>query len=195
MIHNKNALRYLRTLVLAGLVALLVAGCQSGTTGAEVGDEPSETKQTLGLLEGLVANCNDMLGKIAGRKEDYASTGNVRGEQLMGEAANNVNDMKETALVIRRDVGPAETASISLADRANSPPDVQAKVQEIHEARDRLEENLTEAKSCCGLAPDFLDENLEKVRTQTNNLEEQVEQIEPERTVEPERSAQEEQYS
>ncbi|MDP8926662.1 MAG: hypothetical protein M3M97_07085 [Actinomycetota bacterium] len=189
MIHNKNALSYLRTLVLAGLVALLVAGCQGGTTGAEVGGEPGETKRTLGLLEDLVANCNDMLGKIAGRKEDYASTGNVRGEQLMGEAANNVKDMRTTAFAIKRDIAPAETASISLVDRANSPPDVQAKVQEIYEARDRLEGNLAEAKSCCGLAPDFLDENLEKVRTQTNNLEEQVEQIEPER------SAQEEQYS
>jgi hypothetical protein len=71
-----------------------------------------------------------MLGKIAGRKTDYASTGNVRGEQLMGEAANSAKDTKTTASAIKRDVAPSETASISLADRANSPPDVQAKVQE-----------------------------------------------------------------
>lgn len=189
MIHKRNALRYLRALALAGLIAVLVAGCQSGTTGAEVEGEPSETKRTLGLLEDLIANCNDMLDKLAGRREDYASTGNVRGERLMGEAASNVKTMKQTAIAIKKDVGPAETASISLVDLATIPPDVQAKIQEINESRDRLEETLAEAKSCCGLSPDFLDENLGKLQTQTNDLEEQVEQIEPER------SAQEEQYS
>jgi hypothetical protein len=62
-------------------------------------------------------------------------------------------------------------------------------MQEIYESRDRLEDNLAEARSCCGLSPDFLDENLGKLRTQTNSLEEEVEQSEPER------SAQEEQYN
>jgi hypothetical protein len=95
-------------------MALLVAGCQSGTTGAAVDAEPSETNRTLGLLEDLIANCNDMQEKIAGREEAYASAGNVRGERLMGESASTLNDLKETAIALKGDIGPAQTASISL---------------------------------------------------------------------------------
>jgi hypothetical protein len=59
------------------------------------------TKQTLGLLADLVEKSNEMLAKLAGQQQAYASAGNEQGAQLMVEAADNVKDVQDAALSLQ----------------------------------------------------------------------------------------------
>ena len=206
--HHAGSLRRLRVVMLAGLVALLMAGCQdegtpdgsnqaavddSGKTSDATGqtrrndtsvDENDQTSdpraQTLGLLTRLIENADVTLSKLALEQEAYASAGNEQGERTMAQAAENVRDIKDAAYATVAVVAQRGSASASVASASAMP-------EEIEESIDELEENLAEAERCCGLPPNFLDSNLRSFRTQAASIEPLVDQIESERpTAQPE---------
>jgi hypothetical protein len=128
--------------MLAGLVVLLMAGCQdeglqdgsdqaviddSGKTSDATGqtrrdgtavaenDQTSDSReQTLGLLARLIENCDVTLSKLAGEQEAYASAGNEQGERLMAQAVDNVEDIKGTASSLKSDVQYAAASRLSM---------------------------------------------------------------------------------
>jgi hypothetical protein len=178
-----------------------------GTAVGENGRKPDEITKTLGLLTQLVENCNDMLGKLSGSQEAYLSANNAQGARLMAESAGNVRDIKSAASSLKRDVQAAdnprdtkdEAFSIQMQmvshkdDSHRSPGQTdqavtsdsqlaREKLDTIEESTRELEANLAEAERCCELPPDFLDANLEELRTQTTNVENLTEQMEFEQT-------------
>jgi hypothetical protein len=135
------------------------------------------------LIEDIVGNCDDTLGKLSEQKKQFASDGNVRGERLMKMAAHNVKITKKKSLSVKRQIDPSGKAgalmSSALADSPVSPQKAQAEMQEklkdIQDAMDALEGNVAAAEKCCGLAPNFLAKNLRTLHAQTSLLEGQAE--------------------
>ncbi len=109
----------------------------------------------------------------------------MQGEQLMENAAINVKVIKKKSPSVKRQIDPSGKAgalmSSALADSPVSPQKAQAKMQEklqdIQEAMNALEGNVAKAEECCGLAPNSLDKNLQKLHAQTSHLEVRVEQV------------------
>ena len=209
--HHAGSPRRLRVVMLVGLAVLLMAGCQgedtpdsssqaaiddsgktSDATGQErrngtavdendrTSDSKDSRKQTLGLLTRLIGNCDATLSKLAGEQEAYASAGNEQGERLMAQAAENVRDIKGTASALKHDVQYAAAAGGSASASVASASAI-AMQEEIEDSVEELEENLAEAERCCGLPPDFLDSNLQNLRTQAAGVEHHVDQIGSER--------------
>jgi hypothetical protein len=54
---------------------------------------------------------------------------------------------------------------------------MQEKLKGIQDAMNALEGNVAAAEKCCGLAPNFLANNLRTLRDQTSQLEEQVDEF------------------
>jgi hypothetical protein len=206
--HHAGSPRRLRVVMLVGLAVLLMAGCQGegtpdgsnqaaiddsgkasdatgqkGRNGTAV-DENYRTsdsrKQTLELLTRLIGNCDSTLSKLAGEQEAYASAGNEQGERLMAQAAENVRDIKGTASALKGDVQYSAAAGGSASASVASASAI-AMQEEIEDSVEELEENLAEAERCCGLPPDFLDSNLQNLRTQAAGIEHHVDQIGSER--------------
>lgn len=206
--HHAGSLCRLRVVMLVGLAVLLMAGCQdegtpdgsnraaiddSGKTSDATGqkrrngaavDENDRTsdsrKQTLELLTRLIGNCDSTLSKLAGEQEAYASAGNEQGERLMAQAAENVRDIKGTASALAGEINYAATLGGSASASVASASAI-AMQEEIEDSVEELEENLAEAERCCGLPPDFLDSNLQNLRTQAAGIEHHVDQIGSER--------------
>jgi hypothetical protein len=176
-------LRCARALLFVGLVILLGMGCQEeeGATG------PSRQGlyEIIALIEAIVRNSNATLEKLSDQKQKFASDGSVQGEQLMEMAATNVKVIKKTSLSVKRQIDPSGKTgalmSSALADSHVSPQKAQAemkeKLKDIQGAMITLEENVDAAEKCCGLAPNFLDKNLQTFRADTSQLEVEVEQI------------------
>ncbi|CAA9379587.1 MAG: hypothetical protein AVDCRST_MAG93-9077 [uncultured Chloroflexia bacterium] len=218
--HHAGSLCRLRVVMLAGLVVLLMAGCQDegtpdGSDQAAVGDsgktsdatgqtrrdgtsvdENDQTSdpraQLLGLLTRLIENCDGTLSKLAHKQEDYASAGNEQGEREMAQAAENVQDIKDTGRAYRASLlsdeadGGSDNA-MSEPQAAESPAGGSGMPEEINKLLGNFEDNLADAERCCGLPPDFVDSNLRSFRTQAASIEPLVEQIESERpTAQPE---------
>ena len=137
-------------------------------------------KQTLGLLNRLIGNCDATLSKLAGEQEAYASAGNEQGERLMAQAADNVRDIKGTASSLRSEMSYAAAPGVSASASVASASAI-AMQEEIEDSVEELEENLAEAERCCGLPPDFLDSNLQNLRTQAAGIEDHVDQVGSER--------------
>lgn len=178
-----------------------------GTAVGENGRSPDEITKTLGLLTELVGNCNDMLRKLSGQQEAYESANNAQGARLMVQAAGNVKDIKSAASSLKRDVqaadnprdtkdeafsiqmemvshrdeGPRPTGQTAQAVTSNAQLG-QEELDTIEESTRELESNLAEAEGCCDLPPDFLDADVQDLRTQTTKVETLTEQMEFEQT-------------
>ena len=166
-------LKYLLALIPIGLIALLGAGCQEGeaannqgeTLVEETGEPSSEIKQTLAMSENILANIQKMQAKIAAREEAYASTGDMQGRQNMAEVGTSLE-------VVEQEVNSTQgTPDMAL---------IRAEIEHI-------EDVTNETEVCCGLEPDFLSEDLQELRTQTDTLQNLQEQSGAEQTV-PERA-------
>jgi hypothetical protein len=150
-------------------------GCLSSQGPDEIGE----------LIEDIVGNCDNTLGKLSEQEKQFARDGNVRGERLMKMAAHNVKITKEKSLSVKRQIDPSGKAgalmSSALADSPVSPQKAQAEMQEklkgIQDAMNALEGNVAAAEKCCGLAPNFLAKNLQTLRAQTTRLEVQVQEF------------------
>jgi len=176
-------LRCARALLFVGLVILLGMGCQEeeGPTG------PSRQglDNLVALIETILANSNATLEKLLEQKKKFASDGDVQGAQLMQMAANNVEVIQKKSLSVKRQIDPPGKAgalmSSALADSPVSPQkaqaDMQEKLNDIQEAITALDGNVAQAKECCGLDPNFLDENLQTLSAQTSQLALQVEEF------------------
>jgi hypothetical protein len=168
----RATLRCARALLIVGLVISLVMGCSSSQGPDEIG----------ALIENIVGNCEGTLGKLSEKEKQFASDGNVRGEQRMKMAATRAKVIKNKSLSVKRQIDPSGKAgalmSSALADSPVSPQKAQAEMQEklkgIQDAMNTLEGNVAAAEKCCGLAPNFLAKNLQTLRAQTSLLEEQV---------------------
>ena len=143
-------------------------------------DSSDSRKQTLGLLNRLIGNCDATLSKLAGEQEAYASAGNEQGERLMAQAAENVRDIKGDASSLAGEMSYAAGGGVSASASVASASAI-AMQEEIEDSVEELEENLAEAERCCGLPPDFLDSNLRSMRTQAAGIEHHVDRIESER--------------
>ena len=197
--HHAGSLRRLRMVMLAGLVVLLMAGCQDegtpdgsdqaavddsgktsdatgqtrrdGTTVAENDRTSDFREQTLALVtRRLIENADATLSKLADEQEAYAREGNEQGERLMAQAAENVEDIKDAA--------SSHKSHKRYAPAEGSDSAMQA---EIDDSIDKLEKNLARAERCCGLPSNFLDSNLRSFRTQAASIEHLVDQMESER--------------
>jgi hypothetical protein len=171
----RATLRCTRALLIVGLVISLVMGCSSNQGPDEI----------VALIENIVGNCDGTLGKLSEQEKQFASDGNVRGEQRMEGAATRARVIKRKSLSVKRQIDPSGKAgalmSSALADSHVSPPKARAEMQEklkgIQDARKALEGNVAAAEKCCGLAPNFLAKNLRTLRAQTFQLEVQVEKF------------------
>lgn len=165
-------LRCARALLIVGLVISLVMGCSR--------QGPDE--MIVALIEEIVENSNRTLGKLSEERKQFASDDNARGKQLMKNAAANVKITKQKSLSVKREIDSSGKAgalmSSALADSPVSPQKAQAEMQEklkgIQDAMNALEGNVDAAEKCCDLAPNFLAKNLQTLRTQTSQLEVQV---------------------
>jgi hypothetical protein len=150
-------------------------GCLSSQGPDEIGE----------LIEDIVGNCDNTLGKLSEQEKQFARDGNVRGEQRMKMAATRAKVIKNKSLSVKRQIDPSGKAgalmSSALADSPVSPQKAQAEMQEklkgIQDAMNALEGNVAAAEKCCGLAPNFLAKNLQTLRAQTTRLEVQVQEF------------------
>lgn len=195
-------LKYWLALIPIGLITLLGVGCQEGeaanteggttaedqgaTLVEETGEPSNEVKQTLHVCADMIANIQTMEAKIAIRKEAYASSGDIQGEQKLSEAANIAEDIEIQTINQAEQVQQVASTPQGTLDTAL----IQAKNEEIEGKAEHLENVLNEAEDCCGLEPDFLSADLQELSTQADTLENLAAQIEAEQTV-PERDGRE----
>ena len=120
-------LKYLLALIPVALIASLGAGCQDGEAAYNQGgttvERSSKVKQTLGVSTNMVANVEKMEGKIATRKEAYASTGNAQGEQLMSEAGKTTEDIGDLSEDINKNTQAINEAE-QVASTTQATPDM-----------------------------------------------------------------------
>jgi hypothetical protein len=168
----RATLRCAPALLIVGLVISLVMGCSSSQGPDEID----------AVIDNIVENCDGTLGKLSEQKKQFASDGNVRGEQRMEMAATRAKVIKNKSLSVKRQIDPSGNAgalmSSALADSPVSPQKAQADMQEkltgIEDAMNTLEGNVAAAEKCCDLAPNFLAKNLRTLRAQTSRLKVQV---------------------
>lgn len=178
-----------------------------GTAVDENARKSDEITETLGLLTKLVENCNVMLRKLSGQQEAYASANNAQGARLMAQAAENVKDIKNSASSLKREVQAADNARGTTGEAFSIRMEMvshrddghrstgqtaqavtlnaqlgQEELDAIEESTRELEANLAEAERCCDLPPDFLDADVQELRTQTTNVETLTEEMEFEQT-------------
>ncbi len=166
-----GALHHVRILTCGVLLALLITGCGDATDPDGPVANSSSNEGEKSAIEELLNSLDRTLVKVQGRQESFAAAGNTEGAQLMGEAADNVRAMKAAARA-SRDTASASATATTMETTVTA--EQREALDQLLENRRQLEANIEEAQRCCGLPPDFLDEELSEVDSNIKSLRTQL---------------------